>query len=59
MSDHPTPSARARALVAGAYDVAAAATARIERESGLRARLAAGAHSYDLHGMRSEDESAG
>ncbi|RKN21166.1 hypothetical protein D7147_10265 [Micromonospora musae] len=40
-------------------DVAAAATARIERESGLRARLAAGAHSYDLHGMRAEDESAG
>ncbi|WP_222864494.1 RraA family protein [Micromonospora sp. WP24] len=40
-------------------DVAASATARVERESGLRARLAAGAHSYDLHGMRAEDESAG
>ncbi|TDC40699.1 dimethylmenaquinone methyltransferase [Micromonospora sp. 15K316] len=42
-----------------AAEVAAAATARIGRESGLRARLEAGAHSYDLHGMRAEDESAG
>ncbi|MET7752643.1 4-carboxy-4-hydroxy-2-oxoadipate aldolase/oxaloacetate decarboxylase [Micromonospora sp. NPDC005367] len=43
----------------GAADVAAATRARIERETSLRARLEAGDHSYDLHGMRAEDERAG
>ncbi|MEU4678865.1 4-carboxy-4-hydroxy-2-oxoadipate aldolase/oxaloacetate decarboxylase [Micromonospora sp. NPDC023737] len=43
----------------GAADVAAATSARIERETGLRARLEAGEYSYDLHGMRAEDAHAG
>lgn len=38
--------------------VAAATAARIEKEAGLRARLEAGELSYDLHGMRTADESA-
>lgn len=40
-------------------EVAAATTARLAKEAGLRARLEAGELSYDLHGMRAEDESAG
>ncbi|KAB1944075.1 dimethylmenaquinone methyltransferase [Micromonospora sp. ALFpr18c] len=39
-------------------EVAAATKARIEKETGLRARLEAGELSYDLHGMRATDESA-
>ncbi|MGW0434547.1 RraA family protein [Micromonospora sp. NPDC003197] len=38
--------------------VAAATKARIEKETGLRARFEAGELSYDLHGMRAADESA-
>ncbi|MEU8182087.1 4-carboxy-4-hydroxy-2-oxoadipate aldolase/oxaloacetate decarboxylase [Micromonospora sp. NPDC049044] len=39
-------------------EVAAAATARIAKETRLRARLEAGELSYDLHGMRATDEAA-
>ncbi|MDG4760713.1 4-carboxy-4-hydroxy-2-oxoadipate aldolase/oxaloacetate decarboxylase [Micromonospora sp. WMMD710] len=39
-------------------EVAAATKARVEKETGLRARLEAGELSYDLHGMRAADESA-
>ncbi|MEE6258160.1 4-carboxy-4-hydroxy-2-oxoadipate aldolase/oxaloacetate decarboxylase [Plantactinospora sonchi] len=42
-----------------AAGVAAATTARLAKETGLRARLEAGELSYDLHGMRAEDEPAG
>ncbi|MDG4840031.1 4-carboxy-4-hydroxy-2-oxoadipate aldolase/oxaloacetate decarboxylase [Micromonospora sp. WMMD967] len=39
--------------------VAAATRSRTARETGLRARLEAGEFSYDLHGMRTEDEPRG
>lgn len=39
--------------------VAEAATARVRKETGLRAKLEAGELSYDLHGMRAADEAAG
>ncbi|MER7893737.1 4-carboxy-4-hydroxy-2-oxoadipate aldolase/oxaloacetate decarboxylase [Micromonospora sp. NPDC094482] len=42
-----------------AADVAAATRTRIDKETGLRARLDAGEFSYDLHGLRTEDESGG
>lgn len=39
--------------------VVAATTTRIEKETGMRSRLAAGELSYDIHGLRAEDEAAG
>ncbi|MFD6679501.1 RraA family protein [Micromonospora parva] len=42
-----------------AAEVAAATRSRIEKETRLRARLDAGEFSYDLHGMRAQDEAAG
>ncbi|MFI6263071.1 RraA family protein [Micromonospora sp. NPDC051006] len=42
-----------------AADVAAATKTRIDKETGLRARLDAGEFSYDLHGLRTQDESGG
>ncbi|MDG4828473.1 4-carboxy-4-hydroxy-2-oxoadipate aldolase/oxaloacetate decarboxylase [Solwaraspora sp. WMMD1047] len=50
------------AVVVGRDDVdtvAAACTARLEKEAGLRGRLLAGAFSYDLHGLRAADEQDG
>ncbi|MFC3499441.1 4-carboxy-4-hydroxy-2-oxoadipate aldolase/oxaloacetate decarboxylase [Micromonospora krabiensis] len=40
-------------------DVVAATRSRLARETGLRSRLAAGEFSYDLHGLRTQDESGG
>ncbi|MEU1395115.1 4-carboxy-4-hydroxy-2-oxoadipate aldolase/oxaloacetate decarboxylase [Micromonospora zamorensis] len=39
--------------------VVAATRSRMAKETGLRARLEAGVFSYDLHGMRTEDEPGG
>ncbi|MET7669270.1 4-carboxy-4-hydroxy-2-oxoadipate aldolase/oxaloacetate decarboxylase [Micromonospora luteifusca] len=42
-----------------AVEVAAATRSRIEKETRLRARLEAGEFSYDMHGLRPQDEAAG